>query len=162
MSMRTREEREARYKARAEFLEEVVDFAQKLLRERGHILKNEENSSWTHIVRELKFGGFLFHEEHRRSSTIKIFCADESHNRGMTLLEVRWGGGLFSVEECRVEVFCRDFEWTKDLEQVMAHRDQIIAGDDTRVSMDAEEERKRRERWEWDEAMTDKESRLAL
>ena len=158
---------------RKRFLTKVVNFAEKLLLERGKLIKEVQKSWNTNVIKRLdNFGNFSFFADWGQSmmggNDVKIYHHPHLTNIDLAntrpVLHVRYMMGTFCIDDddCGVAYFNEDVEWQTAIEQVIKNKKSILAQID-KESKDLKREKsateKHQERVEQERNQTEKDAK---
>ena len=122
---------------RERFLKESIPFIEKLVREKGVLIKRTTGSSNIRVVMELKnFGNFSFHCDWGQTmfggNTIQAWyqpntspaenCPSATH-----VLSVYYQCASFTPQDCDVSVFGEGLTWQEALGRTIRDREKILA-----------------------------------
>lgn len=143
------EKLETMIRERKRYIERVVIFAEKIVKEIGGVIERRIENSYAHIVMELKdFNGeFSFSvssgEGMMGGNTIKVW-----HHPGVRFAGIkRMPEPVMSVwyqtslNECRVDIFDKNSAWQSSLDYIIVHKKEIIEREKEKNKQKAKEKR---------------------
>lgn len=146
---------------RKKLIKKIVEFVDKIVVERGKLVKREQGSSHTHTIWELdNFSNFYFQGDFCQTmfggNDMKIWHSDKSFNN--FVFHVSWQA---SLDEAIVEEFVEG-DWQKEILVVIRNRSKIIAVIERKNKADEVERQKKQVFLEADKKLKEEASRLRL
>ncbi len=125
-----------RVSAREKFLKKVMNFVEKLVQEKGKVMRRSQGSSNTHVVMELlNFGDFSFKTDWGQTmfggNDVEVWYHPSSsfkdRKRFDPVFSVYYQCARFETDDCKVNTFDENLTWQSAFINAMRNRKRILA-----------------------------------
>ncbi|KKT82550.1 MAG: hypothetical protein A3B99_00705 [Candidatus Yanofskybacteria bacterium RIFCSPHIGHO2_02_FULL_44_12b] len=125
-----------RISEREKFLRKVTSFVEKLVQEKGRVIRRSQGSSNTHVVAELlNFGDFSFKTDWGQTmfggNDVEVWYHPNSNfkdrKRFNPVFSVYYQCARFETDDCKVNTFDENLTWQSAFNKMMKNKKKMLA-----------------------------------